>query len=361
MNILTLSNSPLVPTLGSGRTVLSFTKGLRDRGHNVILLGPEELTFGTGRGALVRLAYGALWGVKRSIDINTIDLVELYGGEFWPVAGWIKKKSPKPIIVSHSNGFEPFDMAQRALYSPHKGPSFLHKIRSRLIERTFKLSDRLVFLSKSDASFAKALRYKDGSEIEVVPPGLEVPFLDRPILREQSHSVGFIGSWSDRKNPECVVEVFSSLAKKDAALIFELFGTRIKAEDVIRSFPNDLHRRIKVHPELNDAELASALSTVKIIVSPSWYEGFGLGIAEAMACGAVVVSTPTGFACEVDPQYEIKIAGFGDSDGMGTLVISLLRNDPLRQQIRERAQSRVQGLKWSESCRLLADLYEGWA
>src|SRR5215213_9665201 len=43
VRILSLSNSPLDPTLGSGKTVLRWSEGLRRHGHECHVLGSDSL------------------------------------------------------------------------------------------------------------------------------------------------------------------------------------------------------------------------------------------------------------------------------------------------------------------------------
>jgi hypothetical protein len=42
MKILSLTNCPLDPNLGSGKTVLSYTQGLRELGHTIDVADPKN-------------------------------------------------------------------------------------------------------------------------------------------------------------------------------------------------------------------------------------------------------------------------------------------------------------------------------
>jgi glycosyltransferase involved in cell wall biosynthesis len=87
---------------------------------------------------------------------------------------------------------------------------------------------------------------------------------------------------------------------------FELLYTNTNSKNLI------LHKNMKPLPYLNSIELAQLYSSVDALIFPSRLEGFGLVVAEAMACGLPVIIANssaltelvdhniTGFLCEKD-------------------------------------------------------------
>ena len=86
---------------------------------------------------------------------------------------------------------------------------------------------------------------------------------------------------------------------------------------------------------VSDAELCALYNQATVLVHPSRYEGFGLPIVEAMACGAPVVTTTASSMPEaagdagilLDPE---DVTGFADA------MLALARDPALREALRER-------------------------
>jgi glycosyltransferase involved in cell wall biosynthesis len=104
-----------------------------------------------------------------------------------------------------------------------------------------------------------------------------------------------------------------------------------------------------------DADLPALYSAAECLVLPSWYEGFGIPIVEAMACGCPVVTSErgcgpevaAGAACLVDPASPEGIA-----DGIRqVLTDSSLRERHIAAGFRRAAQ-----FDWDVSNRQLAGL-----
>jgi len=121
-----------------------------------------------------------------------------------------------------------------------------------------------------------------------------------------------------------------------------------------------LHARITVHPRLPNQAIAQGLAQAKVFFFPSQYEGFGIALAEAMACSCAAVTTPTGFGAELKHGQEVIRCEFNDAAAMTAAIMELLDNEAWRCRIARQGWQRVQSLRWHTSVAKLDTLYRQW-
>ena len=89
-----------------------------------------------------------------------------------------------------------------------------------------------------------------------------------------------------------------------------------------------------------DEELAILYSRAAFCAFPSLYEGFGLPVLEAMAVGTPVVTTTASAIPEVAGDAALMVDPL-DTEAMAGAMLSLFRDEHLRDQLREKGFARV--------------------
>ncbi len=101
---------------------------------------------------------------------------------------------------------------------------------------------------------------------------------------------------------------------------------------------------------LSSEEMARAYCSSAVYVSGSWYEGFGLPVLEAMACGCAVATTDSkgidDFA--IDGETCLKVPP-RDPQAMAEAVLRLLRDPGLRQRLAVNGLAVAQRFGWERS------------
>jgi glycosyltransferase involved in cell wall biosynthesis len=368
MKILSLSTCPLDPLLGSGKTRLRWSTGLRELGHTVDMFEPKdfEAWHGLRRALRFRQALGVCDFVKDKLRTQEYDLVEFFGGEFGLITWQLAKRSERPLIVAHTDGLELLASERERAYNPpltlrkRLYDWFSRQTHERLSQAAFDYADVFVTGCELDRQYVLDHEIYSPEQTEVIAPGLDDEYLCRSFTAEKDHRVAYTGSWIARKGTEKFVGVMTLLLKRDEQLRLDIFGTGGDRDRVLAQFPIALHNRIVVHGRLTNTELAQKLAKAKVFFFPTQYEGFGMAIAEAMACSCAAVTTPTGFGAELRDGEEALIYDFNDAEAMESALESLLGNDEQRAKIARSGWERVQRLSWSANVKKLESTYTRW-
>ena len=117
--------------------------------------------------------------------------------------------------------------------------------------------------------------------------------------------VGERVGWHGYKNGILFFKAFSQLANKfDFDIVCTGGKPVLEPELKFYCSGNTVHTL-----QLSDTELRAAYSGASVLVYPSKYEGFGLPVLEAMACGCPVITCPNGSIPEVAGQAAVYVNG----------------------------------------------------
>lgn len=103
-------------------------------------------------------------------------------------------------------------------------------------------------------------------------------------------------------------------------------------------------------------DLVALYSAAHLFVYPSLYEGFGLPVLEAMACGAPVVASTGGALPEVAGDAAILVNPC-HTDNLADAVAAVLSDDSLRRDLIRRGFERSRQFNWAETARQTLEVY----
>lgn len=129
-------------------------------------------------------------------------------------------------------------------------------------------------------------------------------------------------------------------------------GERIHLEDEARRAGVGLH--FAGMPD--DRTLADLYAGAAAFVYPSRYEGFGLPLLEAMACGAPVIAAAAGAIPEVVGDAGILVDP-DDEDAMASAIARLMDDTDAADQLREAGRVRARAFTWERTAALTVEAY----
>jgi len=165
-----------------------------------------------------------------------------------------------------------------------------------------------------------------------------IPFKVDQVSTLSSKRVVSIGRYAYEKGNDLLIKAWAKVEKscKDWTLDIYGMGNQAPYKELVNELGID-ETRCHLHGSLTDVKDAYLNSS--IFTLPSRFEGFGLVVIEAMACGVPVVA----FDCENGPrniiannQNGILVKPF-DVDEYAKSMLRLMRDDQLRTQMGNRA------------------------
>ena len=367
MRLLVISNCPLQLSQGSGYVVLRYAEGLRSRGHQLRLFGPEHfepLPRLRGAARSWRLAVGMAWCAWRELGRAPADLVEFYGAESWLALALLRALPRRPRLVLHANGLEPHFLgsliaASRQGMVHHPFASWHQPNPIGLFHWAFRHADALVTVSLAEGRYASAQRYQPANRLLALPNPLDPLWLDQPISPSAEPLIGSCGSWLASKGSPLLAEVLIGVLRRHSRWRLLLVGVG-ESFDPAAWFPADLLPRLELVPhEANKTRLQALYRRMAIACFPSLFESFGLALAEAMSCGVACISTATGFAADLLPGEQALLLPQPPSAASLEAALEQLIADPaLRQRIGRGGHAAVQALRWPEAIERLESFYQ---
>jgi glycosyltransferase involved in cell wall biosynthesis len=238
--------------------------------------------------------------------------------------------------------------------SPWMDPAW-HVEADRVRNRTpmlLRLGLATMVITPSEAVRQEALqRFRlQASRVVAVPHAAARHF--HPVEAPASHPpyLLYVGTLEPRKNLPLLLDVWREV-RKQHPIDLVLAGRR--RED----FPQ-LPAEAGLHLKglTGEQELPRLYSGAFAVVYPSYYEGFGLPVLEAMQCGAAVIASHDPAISEVAGVAAILVDA-NDPRAWLDALTSLLEQPDRIAAVREKALARAAEFSWAKTAQLTREVY----
>src|SRR5262245_4877065 len=156
-----------------------------------------------------------------------------------------------------------------------------------------------------------------------------------------------LGSLHPRRNLDRLLDAFAGLGEEAANVTVVLVGRLERPyralDPMIRA--RGLAGRVVHLGYVPDEDLPAIISGALALVYPSLYEGFGLPILEAMACGTPVVTSNVSALPETAGDAALLVDPLSTGE-IAKALRSIMTEPDLRARLREAGLARASGFSW---------------
>jgi glycosyltransferase involved in cell wall biosynthesis len=248
----------------------------------------------------------------------------------------------------------------------------IHRMMAR---RTLSGFQKAAFVAcDSEATRAELLSYQliSPARVTVVANGVHPacsPEPDPAADREAERLLGppgraadllNVGSVIGRKRIDVLLQVFAEVRRQTPGARLIRVGGDFNADQASLIDRLQIRDAVLVLPFLSRPVLAAVYRRAALVVQTSAYEGFGLPVAEAMACGTVVVATDMPVFREVGGDAAVYCPK-SDLPAWSETIVGLLRErrDDFEewQQRRQAGVTRAGAFTWNNYAAQIVALY----
>ena len=223
----------------------------------------------------------------------------------------------------------------------------LYQYYRHYVPRVLKQAKQIICISESTANDAMKFCAIPATKLTVIPLGYDdrtFRFLDLPT---QSY-VLYIGRINPYKNLRRAIQAFAKSPHHDEFEFWIAGPSDPHYTPQLEGLAWDLGVRLRVLNYVPYRELPVIINHAIALIFPSQWEGFGLPILEAMACGTPVITSNVSSMPEVAGDAAILVDPM-NIDEMASAIESVMTDALLRQQLRDRGLKRANDFSWNKT------------
>jgi glycosyltransferase involved in cell wall biosynthesis len=253
-------------------------------------------------------------------------------------------------------------------------PQFLpsrgaHLYARLMIRRSLDRADRIITVSYNSKRDLTDYFRVPSRRIEVIYNGVS-PLFRPDVSAEQREQVAlkyqlpspyllFLGGEKPHKNVQNVLRAFAQARRKrDLPHALVLAGpmpkNRARLDALISAL--DIQASVFETGVVEEQDLPGLYAGADAFLYPTLYEGFGLPVVEAMACGTPVLTSSTSALQEIAGGYAYLVDPM-DVDAITGGIVVLTTDPKVREDFRELGRKRALDFNWDKAAEKTLEVY----
>ncbi len=322
-----------------------------DKKNTYIIFSPKFIRIPQQQNFLLRIGNGFFpWQMQLPFLLwqEKIDIFH-----FLQQHGSIFLFHPKIVATIH-------DLASIWVYPPWR-ESLFYSILGRYVNlvRSFVLARARAFIAVSVATKIELLNLGIKKPVHVIFNGVSPFFkMTKPPV-ERKHILA-LTDFSPRKNILRTIEAYARLPlvlrrKYKLKIVVSMKYPEGKIFRLAQELGID--KQVTLIEQPSEGKLLQLYNQAVLFAYPSLYEGFGLPILEAMACGCPVITAKTGAPKEVAGKAAILVDPLAVRE-IAQAMLKIIAEKETAEDLRKLGLLRVQDFSWKESAKKTLAVYE---
>lgn len=240
------------------------------------------------------------------------------------------------------------------IFPEHFPPGIRGQVKFALQNWSLHRADAIITDSLSSKKDIIKYLHIPASKIHVIYLGVDQSF--RPLNLVRKTYILYVGDVNYNKNLPALLQAFSTLPQElSLSLASRVWGQSIREVQALKQQIKQLgiakRVRFDTHPNL-----LKLYNQSQIYVQPSLYEGFGLPVLEAMACGTPVVATSVASLPEICSTAAIMVSP--DSHDLASgMHRALALNPKQRRSLIKSGLAQAAKFTWDKTARETIKVY----
>lgn len=252
------------------------------------------------------------------------------------------------------------------VHHPERFPALQRMYLASQTRRSCRSARRVIAISQAGRLDIHTTLGVPLDRIDVVSPGVAPEFNVRSVAETDAFRqreglppqfILHVGTLQPRKNLPLLIEAFAKINRPELGLVL-VGGKGWFYDDIFaRVLELDLQERVRFAGYVPDADLPLWYNAAAVLVFPSVYEGFGMPVVQAMACGTPVIAANA----SAIPEAAGGVARLFDAQDVGALaheLATVLDQPQLAATMREQGLQQARRFTWEQAGRDMVSVYQ---
>ncbi len=296
--------------------------------------------------------------------------IENFTGELdvWHSSDWLEPPTRKAKRVTTIHDLTVFKYPET--FTPRGGHNIVEN-QKRKLHFVKHYSDMVIAVSESTKRDIMEILDIPEKKIKVIYEAAGKNFFQRGAEAIEAVKKKFqikgdyllcVGTREPRKNLGTAILAFAEIAAANKDLCLVIAGKYGWGEESlkVKLQSSQLGQRVKILGFVEEEDLACLYSGTTAFIYPSFYEGFGLPILEAMSCGCPVITSNLGAMKEIAGEAAILVNPKSSEEVAGA-ISKIYRNQKTSQRLKLESLKRAKEFSWEKAALETLQIYQSLA